>query len=111
MGSDGGGTTATSASARYAQVPQGISADLIATLEGFSREECDQLGVDSQNRADAAIKDGRFKDALVPIYHDDGSLALDHDEFPRPGTTVADLSKLEPSFLKIWAPTSPKAHR
>ena len=53
--------------AQYAMVPQGISADLIATTEGFTREECDQLGVDSQNRADAAIKDGRFKDALVPI--------------------------------------------
>lgn len=89
--------------AQYAMVPQGISADLIATTEGFTREECDQLGVDSQNRADAAIKDGRFKDALVPIYHDDGTLALDHDEFPRPGTTVADLSQLEPSFLKMGA--------
>ncbi len=88
---------------QYAMVPQGISADLIATVEGFTRQECDQLGVDSQNRADAAIKAGRFKDALVPIYHDDGRLALDHDEFPRPGTTVADLGKLEASFLRMGA--------
>ena len=88
---------------QYAMVPQGISADLIATVEGFEREECDQLGVDSQNRADAAIKDGRFADALIPIHHDDGSLALDHDEFPRPGSTLADLGKLNASFEKMGA--------
>jgi acetyl-CoA C-acetyltransferase len=84
-------------------VPQGISADLIATTEGFTRAECDQLGVDSQSRADAAIKDGRFDDALVPIHHDDGSLALDKEEFPRPGTTLSDLAGLKPSFEKMGA--------
>lgn len=83
---------------QYDQVPQGISADLIATKEGFSREECDQLGVESQDRAEAAIKDGRFKDSLIPIYKDDGELALAHDEFPRPGTSADDLAKLAPSF-------------
>ncbi len=88
---------------KFDMVPQGISADLIATTEGFTREACDQLGIDSQNRADAAIKDGRFADALVPIHHDDGTLALDHDEFPRPGTTLADLGKLDPSFAKMGA--------
>lgn len=90
---------------QFDMVPQGISADLIATTEGFTREECDQIGVDSQNRADAAIKDGRFAQALVPIHHDDGTLALDRDEFPRPGTTVADLGKLEPSFARMGAHT------
>jgi acetyl-CoA C-acetyltransferase len=89
--------------AQYDMVPQGISADLIATLEGFSREECDQLGIDSQERCDAAIRDGRFDDALVPIYHDDGTLALDREEFPRPGTTLADLGALSPSFEKMGA--------
>jgi len=89
--------------ARYDMVPQGISADLIATVEGFSREECDQLGVDSQQRADAAIRDGRFERALVPIHKDDGSLALDRDEFPRPGTTLASLGSLEPSFVAMGA--------
>ncbi|MCH2172489.1 acetyl-CoA C-acetyltransferase [Myxococcota bacterium] len=88
---------------QYAMVPQGISADLIATIEGFSREECDQLAVDSQNRCDAAVKDGRFGDALVPILNDEGDLALDHDEFPRPGTTVSDLGKLPPSFEQMGA--------
>ncbi len=88
---------------QFEMVPQGISADLIATLEGFSREECDQLGIDSQNRAEAAIKDGRFDRALVPIHHDDGSLALDHEEFPRPGTSMETLSELKASFEQMGA--------
>ena len=94
------GFTANNAHLRdqYAMVPQGISADLIASVEGFTREECDQLGVDSQIRAQVAIAEGRFERSLVPIFHDDGTLALDHDEFPRPGTTVGDLAKLSPSF-------------
>ena len=56
--------------ARFDMVPQGISADLIATVDGFTREECDALAVESQNRAEAAIKEGRFEKALIPIYHD-----------------------------------------
>jgi acetyl-CoA C-acetyltransferase len=84
-------------------VSQGISADLIASVEGFTREECDALGVDSQIRAQEAISQGRFERSLVPIFHDDGTLALDHDEFPRPGTTVADLAKLSPSFEGMGA--------
>jgi acetyl-CoA C-acetyltransferase len=88
---------------QYDMVPQGISADLIATTEGFTREQCDQLGVDSQIRAAAAIAEGRFDRSLVPIFHDDGRLALDHEEFPRPGTTVEDLGKLTPSFQGMGA--------
>jgi len=79
-------------------VPQGISADLIATVEGFSREECDALAVESQRRAAEAISEGRFERSLVPILHDDGTLALAKDEHPRAGTTLADLAKLTPSF-------------
>ena len=99
------GFTANNAHLReqYDLVPQGISADLIATKEGFTREECDQLGVDSQNRAAAAIKEGRFDQALVPIRHDDGSVALDRDEFPRPGTTMESLATLTPSFEAMGA--------
>ncbi|MEO5723598.1 MAG: acetyl-CoA C-acetyltransferase [Ilumatobacteraceae bacterium] len=84
--------------AQYEMVAQGISADLIATIEGFSREDCDRLAVDSQNRCQVAIAEGRFDRALVAIYHDDGTLALDHEEFPRPGTTLESLAKLTPSF-------------
>jgi acetyl-CoA C-acetyltransferase len=88
---------------RYPMVAQGISADLIATVEGFSRAECDALGVESQTRAAAALAEGRFDRSLIPIHHDDGTLALDHEEYPRPGTTLADLEKLNPSFEKMGA--------
>jgi acetyl-CoA C-acetyltransferase len=88
---------------QYDMVAQGISADLIATTEGFTREQCDALAVDSQNRAQQAIAEGRFDRSLVAIHHDDGTLALDHEEFPRPGTTVADLAKLQPSFAQMGA--------
>ena len=97
--------------AQYDMVPQGISADLIATVEGFSRQECDELGVDSQTRAEAAIKDGRFDRALIPIHHDDGSLALDHEEFPRPGTTLESLGELQPSFEAMGAYKAEGAER
>ncbi len=86
---------------QYNMVSQGISADLIATVEGFSRAQCDALAVESQNRTQVAIAEGRFERSLVPINHDDGTLALDHDEFPRPGTTIDDLAMLQPSFAKM----------
>jgi acetyl-CoA C-acetyltransferase len=92
---------------QYDMVAQGVSADLIASVEGFTREQCDQLAVDSQARAQAAIAEGRFEKALVPIYDDDGSLALDHDEFTRPGTTLESLAKLTPSFEKMGAAVLP----
>ncbi len=99
------GFTANNAHLRdqYNMVPQGISADLIATIEGFSREECDALAVESQRRAAIAISEGRFDNSLVPIFHDDGSLALAKDEHPRAGTTLADLAKLSPSFEGMGA--------
>ena len=83
---------------QYNMVPQGISADLIATVEGFTREQCDALAVESQRRAAIAISEGRFERSLIPIYHNDGTLALAVDEHPRAGTTIADLAKLTPSF-------------
>ena len=90
---------------QYPMVSQGISADLISSVSGFTREQCDQLGVDSQARAAVAIAEGRFDRSLVTIFHDDGTLALDHEEFPRPGTTMADLAKLSPSFEAMGAHT------
>jgi len=82
----------------HPQVPQGISADLIASIEGFSRKDVDGYAVESQARAARAIEEGRFKNALVPIYNEDGSLALDRDEHPRPGTTLESMDGLKPSF-------------
>jgi acetyl-CoA C-acetyltransferase len=89
--------------AQFDMVPQGISADLIATIEGFSRQDCDALAAESQARAALAIQEGRFEKSLIPIFHDDGSLALAVDEHPRPGTTLADLAKLSPSFEQMGA--------
>lgn len=86
---------------KYPLVPQGISADLIATLEGFSREDCDGYAVQSQTRAAQSIEEGKFKDSLVPIYHEDGKLALDRDEHPRPGTTLESMEGLNPAFEKM----------
>ncbi len=97
--------------AQYPLVPQGISADLIATLEGFTRQDVDALGVASQERAAAAIADGRFKRSVVPIYNDDGSLALDHDEYPRPGTCMDSLAGLRPAFEKMGAMNPPNDGR
>jgi acetyl-CoA C-acetyltransferase len=97
--------------AQYPLVPQGISADLIATLEGFTRADVDTLGVQSQARAEAAIKDGRFKRSIVPIYNDDGSLALDRDEYPRPGTTMESLAGIKPAFIKMGAMAPPNDTR
>jgi len=88
---------------QYNMVPQGISADLIATVEGFTREQCDALAVESQRRAAIAISEGRFEKSLVPIFHNDGTLALAVDEHPRAGTTLADLAKLTPSFEGMGA--------
>lgn len=103
MGVDGFTANNAHLNELYPMVAQGISADLIATVEGFSRDECDRLAVDSQDRAAKAIVEGRFDNSLVPIYKDDGTLALDHEEFLRAGTTLEDLAKLAPSFEAMGA--------
>lgn len=83
---------------RHPQPHQGVCADAIATLEGIDRQALDSLAVVSQQRADHAIKNGHFSKSLVPVYNLDGSLALDHEEFPRPQTTLASLAELKPAF-------------
>ncbi|OYX71206.1 MAG: acetyl-CoA acetyltransferase [Caulobacter sp. 32-67-35] len=84
--------------ARHPQSHQGVCADAIATLEGIPRQALDELAVVSQQRADKAIREGRFDRALVPVLRDDGSVALDREEFPRPQTTLESLSQLKASF-------------
>ncbi|PHY13241.1 acetyl-CoA C-acyltransferase [Caulobacter sp. B11] len=84
--------------ARHPQTHQGVCADAIATLEGISRQALDELAVVSQQRADQAIREGRFDRSLVPVFRDDGSVALDREEFPRPQTTLESLSGLKASF-------------
>jgi acetyl-CoA C-acetyltransferase len=83
---------------RFPLVPQGISADLIATIEGFAREAVDAFALTSQQRTAVAIAEGRFERSIVPIHNSDGSVALDRDEHPRPTTTMEGLTNLTPSF-------------
>ena len=80
------------------QSHQGVCADAIATLEGIPRQALDELAFLSQQRAAAAIEGGYFKRSLVPVLHDDGSVALAHEEFPRPQTTLEGLASLKPAF-------------
>lgn len=87
--------------ARHPQSQQGVCADAIATMEGIDRRALDELALLSQQRADAAIKGGHFDKSLVPVYREDGSLALDREEFPRPQTTLEGLSGLKASFEMI----------
>jgi acetyl-CoA C-acetyltransferase len=84
--------------ARHPQTHQGVCADAIATLEGIDRRALDELALLSQQRADHAIRHGHFDRALVPVLRDDGSVALDREEFPRPETTLEGLSALKASF-------------
>lgn len=84
--------------ARHPQSHQGVCADAIATLEGIAREALDALAVESQKRAGVALEAGYFKKSLVPVHNEDGSLALDHEEFPRPQTTLESLAALKPAF-------------
>jgi len=78
--------------------PQGIGADLIATLEGFSRTDVDAYAAESQRRAAQAWDEGRFAGSIVPVRDVMGEVILDNDEFRRPGTTVESLSSLKPAF-------------
>ena len=82
----------------HPQSHQGICGDAIATMEGISREALDALALVSQQRADKAIKEGRFSKSVVPVLNPDGSVALDREEFPRPETTAEGLAALKPSF-------------
>jgi acetyl-CoA C-acetyltransferase len=102
MGSDGG-AWAMDPETNYdtSFVPQGVSADLIATIEEFSREDVDAYAVRSQERAWAAQSEGRFADTVIPVKDLNDNVVLDHDEFIRPGTTVDTLGGLKPSFAAI----------
>ena len=85
----------------HPQPHQGVCGDAIATLEGISREALDQLAYVSQQRAARAIAENAFSRSLVPVYREDGSLALDREEFPRPATTFESLSQLKPAFAEV----------
>ncbi|MEU8292712.1 MULTISPECIES: acetyl-CoA C-acetyltransferase [unclassified Streptomyces] len=102
MGSDGGAWAAdprTNHDTGF--VPQGVGADLIATMEDFSRHDVDSYAALSQERAATAWKEGRFERSVIPVRDRSGLVVLDHDEHMRPGTTAESLAALKPSFADI----------
>jgi acetyl-CoA C-acetyltransferase len=82
----------------HPQTNQGVAADAIATLEKIDRRAVDELAAESQRRAEIAIKEGRFDNSLIPVHNLDGTVALDREEYPRPGTTAESLAGLPASF-------------
>ncbi|MGN6609570.1 MAG: acetyl-CoA C-acetyltransferase [Jatrophihabitans sp.] len=102
MGSDGGPWAMDPETAYDTYfVPQGVSADLIATIEGYSREDVDVYAAESQTRAAKAIANGAFSRSVIPVTDLNGQVILDHDEFVRAGTTPESLAGLKPSFAAI----------
>ena len=102
MGTDGGAWALDPATALATSfVPQGIGADLIATIEGYRREDVDTFAAESQSRAAKAQANGYFDRSIVPVKDINGLTVLDHDELIRPGTTVESLASLPPSFAGI----------
>ncbi len=102
MGSDGGAWAMDPETAYGTYfVPQGVSADLIATIEGFTRDDLDAYAVRSQQLAAQAWSSGHFATSVVPVVDRTGVTVLDHDEHMRPGTTVQSLGALKPSFAGI----------
>jgi acetyl-CoA C-acetyltransferase len=86
---------------KHPQSNQGVCADAIASMEGISRSDVDAIGVLSQERAARALGEGYFKRSTVTVVDDNGKVILDHEEYPRPGTTMADLAALKPAFAQI----------
>ena len=102
MGSDGAAIAVDPSLAMKSYfVPQGISADIIATEYGFTREDADALALESQRRAAQAWKEGRFDKSIVPVLDQNGLTILDRDEYMRPATTADDLAKLRPALKEM----------
>ncbi|MGE8152748.1 acetyl-CoA C-acetyltransferase [Pseudomonas vancouverensis] len=102
MGSDGGAWALDPETNLHSHfTPQGVGADLIATLEGFSRADVDAYALHSQQKAARARADGSFNKSLVPVQDQNGIILLDHDEFIRAESTLEGLGKLKPSFEMI----------
>ena len=104
MGSDGGAMVVDPQMAfDHYFVPQGVSADLIASKYGYSRDDVDAYAVESQNRAEKAWKERRFDKSIVPVKNQLGLMQLDHDEYMRPGTDMQSLASLKPAFEALSA--------
>ncbi|MDB5723641.1 MAG: acetyl-CoA acetyltransferase [Novosphingobium sp.] len=107
-GTGGMGTGNPRLQAKHPQTNQGIAADAIAAIEGISRAELEAFGVESQRRADVALKDGRFANSTITVTDDEGNVILDHEEYPRPETTAEGLAGLKPAFEMFYTmPSEP----
>jgi len=94
--------------AKHPQSNQGICADAIAAMEGISREDLEKLGVESQRRAAVALKEGRFAKSTITVKDDDGNVILNHEEYPRPDTTLEGLAQIKPAFEMFYnMPSAP----
>lgn len=86
----------------HPQTNQGVAADAIAAMEGISRADLEAFGVESQRRAAIAIEEGRFDKSVVPVKDDEGNVVLDHEEYPRPGTSAETLAEMKPAFAMFY---------
>jgi acetyl-CoA C-acetyltransferase len=102
VGSKGMGIGNPRLQAKHPQSNQGVCADAIAALEGITREELEQFGVESQRRAARAIAEGRFDHSTITVRDDEGNTILDHEEYPRPETTLEGLAELKPAFEMFY---------
>lgn len=110
MGSAGMGAGNPRLQAKHPQSNQGVCADAIAAMEGITREQLEELGVESQRRAGVALAEGRFAKSTIVVKDDAGNVILDHEEYPRPDTTLESLATLKPAFeifLDMATPTGP----
>ena len=98
LGSGGMGVGNPRLQAKHPQSNQGVCADAVAALEGITRKELEALGVESQRRAARAIEEGRFARSTITVRDDEGNVLLDHEEYPRPDTTLEGLAELKPAF-------------
>ena len=101
MGSDGGAIWDPTTQWHVGSVPQGISADLLATINGITRRQADEFALESQKRAVESIEKGRFRRSVVPVVDQNGLTILERDEYPRPDTTYEKLAELGPSFAMM----------
>jgi acetyl-CoA C-acetyltransferase len=98
LGGGGMGTKNPRLQARHPQSNQGVCADAIAAMEGITRAELEALGLESQRRAAVALAEGRFAKSTMVVKDDAGNVILDHEEYPRPDTTLEGLAQLKPAF-------------
>ncbi|MFM5931771.1 MAG: acetyl-CoA C-acetyltransferase [Novosphingobium sp.] len=109
LGGGGMGVGNPRLQAKHPQSNQGVCADAIAAMEGISREDLEKLGVESQRRAAVALAEGRFDKSTIVVKDDEGNVSLDHEEYPRPETTLEGLAQLKPAFeMFLDMPSAPE---